>query len=344
MGFSEFVKRPYHWLIPHLADWYYGRPGKKLIVIGVTGTKGKSSTCRFIASVLEAGGYKVGLMTTVEFQIGEERFSNTQKMSMLGKGQIQKMLARMVKAGCEYAVVETSSQGILQYRHVGVHYDIAVFTNLGHEHVEAHGSFENLRRDKGKLFASLENEPPKKIKGTIIPKINIVNTDDAEAHFFGGFTADQHWSYGLKKAEINPEHHIQGVGVAASSQGVDFKVGEQLYHLNILGEFNVPNALAAITVGLTQGIAPERMREGLASVRTIAGRMDFVQAGQPFKVVVDYAHEPMSLNALFTALKTLVGPEKKVIAVVGSDGGGRDKGKRFEMGRIAGALADVVVR
>ncbi len=336
-----FLKNLAHWILPQLADWYYNRPGKKMIIIGVTGTKGKSSTCRFIASVLEAGGYKVGLMTTVEFQIGSERFPNKQKMSMLGKGQIQKMLAKMVEAGCQYAVVETSSQGILQNRHLGVHYDIAVFTNLGREHVEAHGSYENLRADKGKLFKILKQEPNKILNGKKISKINIVNSDDKEAQFFAAFPADEYWSYGTTSSD--KPHHVLAEKIVASSRGVDFEVGGQPYHLAILGGFNAANAVAAITVGLSQGIAPAQIAQGLVTVTSIAGRMQFVEVGQPFKVFVDYAHEPMSLTALFTALKTVIGSTKRVIGVVGSDGGGRDKGKRVEMGRIAGKLCDVVV-
>ncbi len=335
------LKKMLHWVVPHVKDWQYGQPGKKLIVIGVTGTKGKSSTCRFIASVLEAGGYKVGMMTTVEFQIGAERFPNKQKMSMLGRGQIQEMLAKMVKAGCQYAVVETSSQGILQNRHLGVHYDIAVFTNLGREHVEAHGSYENLRADKGKLFKILKTEPNKILNGKTIPKINIVNSDDAEAKFFAAFPADEHWSYGTTMSD-NPRH-VLAEKIVPTSRGVDFVVRGQPYYLAVLGAFNAANATAAITVGLSQGIDPAKIAKGLAAVTSIAGRMQFVDVGQPFKVFVDYAHEPMSLTALFTALKTVIGPTQQVIGVVGSDGGGRDKGKRAEMGRIAGKLCDLVV-
>src|SRR3989339_616452 len=151
------LKKIIHFLLAWFAYWFYGRPSRKLLVIGVTGTKGKSTTCRLIASVLEAGGHKIGMLSTVEFQIGEKRWLNNKKMTMLGRGQIQKMLREMVKAGCKYAVVETSSEGILQYRHVGLNYDIAVFTNLGTEHSERHGGFENLKRDKGKIFAGLAN-------------------------------------------------------------------------------------------------------------------------------------------------------------------------------------------
>jgi UDP-N-acetylmuramoyl-L-alanyl-D-glutamate--2,6-diaminopimelate ligase len=326
-------KKIYHYLIPLLADIYYGRPGKKMIVIGVTGTKGKSTTCRFIASVLQAGGHKVGLMSTVEFQVGDKRWLNDKKMSMLGKGQIQKMMREMADAGCEYAVIETSSEGVLQYRNLGVHYDIAVFTNLGTEHSERHGGFENLKRDKGKLFASLKKEKNKIIKGKKIDKISVVNADDPNATYFDSFPADKKSHYSVK-----------GKTIISNAQGTDFVVGGKKYHLNILGEFNVPNALAAICVARSQGIGDDKIAAGLASVKKLEGRMEFINERQNFKVVVDYAHEPLSYTELFKALrKILPSRHNKVIGVVGSDGGGRDVGKREKMGHIAGELCDMVV-
>ena len=200
-------KKTIHFLLAHLAYWRYGRPSRRLIVIGVTGTKGKSTTCRFIASVLEAGGYKVGMLTTVEFQIAEKRWLNDKKMTMLGRGQIQKMLRDMVKAGCKYAVVETSSEGILQYRHIGLNYDVAVFTNLGTEHSERHGGFENLKSDKGKLFAAL-SAPNKILAGKKVPKISVVNGDDENAEFYLKYKADEKWVFGMRPGIMNHELRI----------------------------------------------------------------------------------------------------------------------------------------
>ncbi|OGH69404.1 MAG: hypothetical protein A2754_02680 [Candidatus Magasanikbacteria bacterium RIFCSPHIGHO2_01_FULL_47_8] len=338
------IKQFTHFLFAYLAYWYYGRPAKKLIVVGVTGTKGKSTTARLIASVLEAGGHKVGLLTTVEFQIAEKRWPNVKKMTMLGKGQIQQMLRDMVRAGCTYAVVETSSEGILQYRHIGLCYDVAVFTNLGTEHSERHGGFENLKRDKGKLFAALSANPHKTIHGKKTPKTIVVNTDDQNAEYFLHFKADEKYGYGTKISNIQyPISNIVGKVISSDEQGSLFEANNFKYKLNIVGDFNIPNALAAIAVGKSQGISDEKIAEGLASVKLVEGRMEFINVGQPFKVVVDYAHEPMSLTALFTTLRQLVGTGGKVIAVVGSDGGGRDKQKRAKMGNIAGKIADTVV-
>lgn len=327
------LKKIFHFLIPQLADYYYGFPGKKMIVIGVTGTKGKSTTCRYIASVLEAAGHKVGLMSTVEFQIGDKKWLNDKKMSMLGRGAIQKMLSEMVKAGCKYAVVETSSEGILQFRHLGVHYDIAVFTNLGTEHSERHGGFEKMRADKGKLFETLSTEKNKIINGVKIPKISIINTDDANAEFFQKFPADEKISYRPSDAKI----------ISGNAEGVQFEYLNQIYKLNLAGEFNVANALAALVVGRTQKLSDSQISAGLSTVNRLAGRMEFIEAGQDFKVIVDYAHEPLSLTALFESLRKIVGPNHQVIGIVGSDGGGRDVGKRGKMGEIAGRLCDRVV-
>ena len=371
MGMSK-LKKIIHFILAYSAYWRYGRPARKLIVVGVTGTKGKTTTSRLIASVLQAGGNKVGLLSTVEFQIGEKRWLNDKKMTMLGRGQIQKLLKEMVEAGCKYVVVETSSEGILQYRHIGLLYDISVFTNLGTEHQERHGGFENLRRDKGKIFAQLKNSANKIIDGVKIPKIIIANTDDKNADYYLQFKADEKWSFNViprtKEESLSQsidgqrsfgvltpqdDRRVIGKNITSDETGVNFEAQEHKFRLNILGEFNVYNALAAIAVGQSQGISMDKIAAGLSSVKLVEGRMEIVEVGpdsarastgkQNFKVIVDYAHEPMSLTELFTSLRHMAGKDGKIIAVVGSDGGGRDKGKRTKMGEISGRLADMTV-
>ena len=331
-------------MIAVAAYWFYGRPARKLIVVGVTGTKGKSTTCRLIASVLEAAGHSVGLLSTVEFQIASRRWLNDKKMTMLGLGQIQKMLKEMVAAGCQYAVVETSSEGILQFRHYGLHYDVAVFTNLGSEHSERHGGFNALRRDKGKMFQAVSKRPIKKLNGRLVPKTIIVNADDPEAGFFMHFTAGQKLAFTLhSKALSGVDTILNGVIIRSDQHGSVCKINGEEFKLNIVGEFNVANALAAAAVGISQKISMTTIRSGLENVAVVPGRMEFIDEGQSFKVVVDYAHEPLSLAALFKALRNIVVPDGRVIAVIGSDGGGRDQGKRVKMGEISGTLADLVI-
>lgn len=338
---KQKLKNLKHFLVAWSAYWYYGRPARKLIVVGVTGTKGKSTTCRFVASALQAGGHKVGLLSTVEFQVGDKRWLNDKKMTMLGLGQIHKMLKDMVDSGCRYAVIETSSEGILQYRHFGLHYDIAIFTNLGTEHNERHGGFENLRRDKGKMFAELANYPRKIFDGQKVEKIIAVNLDDKNHDFYLNYQADKKVGFGIKSKNSNLNKNYFAEIISSSAEGVNFKVAEQNYHINLAGEFNVYNALAAIAVATSQNISTEKIALGLDSVKILEGRMEFINAGQKFKVIVDYAHEALSLTELFTNLKKMV--SGKVIAVIGSDGGGRDVSKRFKMGEIAGRLCDYVV-
>lgn len=334
----SFVKSIYHYIVAILAYVYYGRPAKKLIVVGITGTKGKSSTARFIAEVLRAGGNKVGLLSTVEFQIADKRVLNDKKMTMLGRGQIQKMLRDMVLSGCRYAVVETSSEGILQFRHIGINYDVCVFTNLGTEHSERHGGFENLRRDKGKIFSGLMKQKNKIIDGHKVEKIIVANLDDNNAQYFLKFNADKKITFGFTRPA-----DIFGKIISSDENGTVMECGGAEYKIFIPGMFNAYNALASVAVGRAFDIYDADIAKGIAGVKLIEGRMESIDVGQPFKVLVDYAHEPMSLTELFKTARQMVGTQNKIIAVIGSDGGGRDKAKREEMGNVAGRLCDIVV-
>lgn len=338
----KFVKKIYHFLVAYFAYWYYGRPTRKIKVVGVTGTKGKSTTSRLIASVLQAGGFKVGLLTTVEVQIGKQRQLNKYKMTMLGRGKIQKIIKEMVVKDCEYVVVETSSEGILQYRHLGLNYDVAVFTNLSKEHIEAHGGFDNLKKDKGKMFAVLNKQ--KNINGQNVEKTIVVNGDDENAPYYYNFKADKKYCYGFDKSCFSKKcNKIVAKNNKLSENGSEFKVGKNVFKLNLVGEFNIYNALAAVAVGKSQSIDEKNIVKGLQSVKKVEGRMEFIDIGQDFKVVIDYAHEPVSLTQLFTTLRKMLSSNGKLIALVGSDGGGRDKTKREKMGEITGKFADVAI-
>ncbi|PIT88018.1 MAG: hypothetical protein COU29_04405 [Candidatus Magasanikbacteria bacterium CG10_big_fil_rev_8_21_14_0_10_36_32] len=343
LGLIKKIKKLGHLLLAWFFYWFYGRPARRLIVVGVTGTKGKSTTCRLIASVLESAGHKVGLLSTVEFQIGEQRWLNERKMTMLGRGEIQKMLKQMVKAGCQYAVVETSSEGILQYRHYGLLYDIAVFTNLSPEHVEAHGGFVNLKNDKSKIFAGLKKYPNKIINGKYINKIIIANIDDPSSDFYLNFSADEKWVYTMKNTKTDIQNNVEGKIVKSDEFGTEFLANGENNKINLVGHFNVYNALAAVAVGQSQKVNNEAIAAGLENIQTVEGRMEFIDQGQKFKVVVDYAHEPVSLSALFKTLRQIILSGKKIVAIIGSDGGGRDKQKRFKMGELSGREADIVV-
>ena len=198
-GVFNFLSPFYHQTLAYLAAFFYGWPAEKMIVIGVTGTNGKSTTVNLIAAILEKAGFKVGATSTVNFKIGGKIWLNDTKMTMPGRFQLQKMLSQMVKTGCRYGVIETSSQGLAQFRHLGINYDLAVFTNLTPEHLEAHGGFENYKAAKGELFSRLSNSRQKKINGEKIEKIIVANLDDEYAPYFLNFPAERKIGYTLKK-------------------------------------------------------------------------------------------------------------------------------------------------
>lgn len=335
----NWLKKIFHWKIAWLANIFYGFPSKKLIVIGVTGTKGKSSTCKFIASILEKANFKVGLLSTIEIKINRERILNNKKMTMLGRGQIQKFLKKMVDAGCEYAVIETSSEGIMQFRHLGINYDIVVFTNLGEEHSERHGGFENLKKDKGKIFANLKKGPNKIINGKKIDKVIIVNSDDINSDYFYNFNADKKIKYGI----TNNKADFVGKILSSNEKGSVIEIEGKEYPISIAGLFNAHNALSAFSVARSQSVGDTAIREGISSVQNIEGRMEKIICSQPFQVIVDYAHEPMSIRGLFESLKKFSNFHGKLIGVIGSDGGGRDKKKRHKIGSISAEYCDYVI-
>lgn len=305
----------YHKFLAILATVIYGFPSEKLIVIGVTGTKGKTTVCEMIARVLEEGGFKVGLISTISIKIADQHFLNTLKMTMPGRTKLQKLLRAMVRAGCQYAVIETSSEGIKQWRHLGINYDIAVFTSLSPEHLQSHGNFANYKLAKAQLFKRLTKKY-KIINSQPIKKIIIANADDPYADYFLQFPADFKDTYRLKEAS---EYNL---------------------NLKLLGGFNLSNALAAIHLGLSQGISVGVAKQALGKIETIPGRMEVMQT-EPFMVIVDYAHEPKSLTELYKSAKQL--SRNKIITVIGAEGGGRDKSKRPIMGKLSAEACDYVI-
>lgn len=329
----------YHKTLAILADFYYGSPSKKLIVIGVTGTNGKTTTVSLIAKVLEESGFKVGAASTAIFKIADKERLNDKKMTMLGRFALQKMLSEMVEAGCDYAVIETSSQGVEQFRHLGIHYDVCVFTNLTPEHIEAHGGFENYKKAKLKLFKHLESLPHKKLRGKTIKKAIIANADDKYAAEFLDFRIDEKITFG-----IDSEAVIKAANIEYDTDGVSFDVAGQKIKLKLFGRFNIFNSLAAIAVGKSQGIDLSAAKSALEKVSVMPGRMEFIDAGQAFKVLVDYAPEPESMRQLFETIRLhkIVEQGGKIIHVFGSCGGGRDAARRPVLGQISaenGAIA-----
>lgn len=305
----KFLLNIYHYKLALLGAFLYGFPGKSaswrknIKIIGVTGTSGKSTTIDFICRILEEAGYKVASFSSVRFKIKGKEWKNELKMTMPGRFKVQKFLRQAVNEKCQFAVLEITSEGIRQNRHRFINFDTAVFTNLSPEHVESHGGFKNYRNEKIKLFKAAKN-------------IHIINTDDKNAEYFLDISANKKITFSIKNAEnIKTDN-----GISFEFQGVRF-------NLNLLGEFNVYNALAAICAGRAYGVSLEICKKALEKAKAISGRMEIV-AKNPL-VIVDYAHTPEQLESAYKSLK------QPLICVLGSCGGGRDKWKRPVLGEIA---------
>lgn len=367
----KLVQPLYHYLMAALAAAWYRYPSRHLIVIGITGTTGKTSSVYLIAKVLESAGYNVGYTSTAMFDDGKREWLNDKKMTMPGRFFVQKMLRRMVKNRCQYAIVETTSEGIVQYRHKFINYDVLVFTGLYPEHLESHGGFDRYREAKGRLFANLKDCKPKyvndhkvvsfpssslkKLDYTRVKKTVVVNGDDENAPYFLNFWSEAQLIY-TSQAELDSDLFSQ-VGstekllrnsqvyrfqdVTLRPDGTSFVVADTQINLQILGAFNAENAMNAILVGLSQDMSLADIKTGLESVTCLSGKLERIDLGQDFTIIVDYSFEPRATQKMYETLRVI--PRQKVIHVLGSCGGGRDKDRRPVLGQLAGDNADYVI-
>ena len=324
----------YHLILSFLGALFYGFPSRKMIVIGVTGTKGKTTTCNLIAQILNSAGLKTGMATTVNFRIGDKEWVNETKQTMLGRFKLQKLLREMTKNSCKYAVIETSSEGILQYRHLFIDYSVAVFTNLSPEHIERHGGFEKYRAAKIKLFEKVAQKKD---------GVGIYNLDDKNVEYFLGPRVKNKYGYHAKisnsKFLISNKFQISNIKLLPSKTFFDFD-GEE-FETTLIGEFNAYNAACAITTAVSQDIPISKIKDSLRNAKPAPGRMEVISQGQNFTVIIDYSYEPKGLEE---ALKTLkIFNPRQIIALVGSAGGGRDKWRRPVMGEVTDKYADIVV-
>jgi UDP-N-acetylmuramoyl-L-alanyl-D-glutamate--2,6-diaminopimelate ligase len=317
----EPIVGAYHYALALLGAVAYGFPTRKLTVIGVTGTKGKSTTTELIAAVLSEAGHEVAVASTIRFAIGKISEPNLFKMTMPGRTYLQQFLRKAVREGATHAVVEMTSEGAKQFRHKGILLDALVFTNLSPEHIESHGSFEKYAAAKLSLAKHLEDSPKR-------PRYIVANADDPYGKKFLDINVEVKAPFSLKDAD--PYN--------ADDTSVRFVWKGELFTVPLPGLFNLQNVLATLTLGGAMNIPVATMKRALEHVRPIPGRAERVEKGQPFVVVVDYAHTPDSLRALYEAFKG-----NRIIGVLGNTGGGRDKWKRPEMGKIAEKYCDVVI-
>jgi len=325
-----FLINYYHLFLAFLGALIYGLPSKKIKVIGVTGTNGKTTVVNLISGILEQAGFKTASLSSIMFKIGLKEWPNKLRMTMPGRFTIQKFLSEAVKQGCRYAILEVTSEGISQFRHKFIDFEAAIFTNLSLEHIEAHKGFENYRKAKGRLFESVK-------------KLHIINLDDEQAGFFLQLPAENKYGYGieLKAGKDQVKQIVQAKEPKASDQGISFKVEDIYFSSRLLGEFNIYNCLAAIALGLSQGIDLKTCKQALEKVTLIPGRMEEA-ISSPFKVFVDYAFTPNALEKVYQSIKREFSLNK-IICVLGACGGGRDKWKRPVLGEIASKYCDQVI-
>lgn len=308
----------YHWLLALAGAVRYGFPSRHINVVGITGTKGKTTTSELVAGVLRAAGYKVALANGIHFVLGDEEERNKYKMSMPGRFFVQHFIKRAVDAKCDWLVLEMTSEGAKQFRHKWIDLDAFIFTNIEPEHIESHGSFENYQNAKLSLAESLK----KRTKETHL----IANRDDELTKRFVQIGAAHNHTFSIEDVRPYKADH-----------GIELRVDGSTIYSKLHGDFNVKNILAALTFGNAIGITTAALKQGIESVERVPGRTEQVIA-TPFEVYVDYAHTPESLRALYSSFTS-----QKKICVLGNTGGGRDTWKRPEMARIADEYCDQII-
>lgn len=314
--------RAYHYALARWGAVWHRHPSRRIFVIGVTGTKGKTTTLELLNAILEAAGKKTALLSSLRIKIGERSQRNTLGNSMPGRFFLQRFLRKAVKADCAYALIEVTSQGVEMHRHRFIDWNAGVLTNLAPEHIEAHGSFEKYREAKLRFLEYVV------LKGGRV----FINKDDRHFAFFSEALKNKNVvEYHKGDARLAPLFYGGSLlGGAAGKREREF----------FLSSFNHENIAAAASVALDLGIGEKIIEEALDNFGGVPGRLEFVRR-QGLTVVIDYAHTPDSLEAVY---KNLRGPQLsmsgRLICVLGAAGGGRDKGKRPLMGQIAARYCD----
>lgn len=321
----ETLVRPlrpfYHRALAFVMALYYSFPARKLTVIGITGTKGKSTTAEMLFAILRAEGHTTALISTIRFAIEDHSEPNRYKMTLQGRGFAQAFMRRAIKKGCTHLVIEITSESVLQYRNWFLNLDGLIVTNIQKEHIESHGSFEKYVAAKQAIVDTLTHSQKQN-------KILVTNEDISESRGFLSTKGSK--TIGFSAQELQ---HL-----SADNHSSDFIYNDTHFSIPLAGNFNAMNALSAIKFCEALGIPLQTASNALATLPTVRGRVEHIEAGQDFITVVDYAHTPDSLQALYDAF-----PKQRKICVLGNTGGGRDTWKRPLMGRIADEECEKVI-
>lgn len=315
----------YHYALAWLGARYYHHPSRDITLIGVTGTKGKSTVTEVLSAILAADGHRVASLSTIQFRIDDRVERNLFKMTMPGRFFVQKFLREAVDAGCQYAVVEMTSEGAKQYRHKFLDIDALIFTNLTPEHIESHGSFDNYKAAKLSIAQAVADSPKR-------PRYLVANVDDEHGADFLDFDVEHKLPYSLNDLSLHSLH----------KDGVSLVFHDTTIRVPLVGKFNVYNALAAITLAKQFGVSLDTISKAMRNLEPVRGRVEHFttprEAVKPVTGIVDYAHTPDSLTQLYEAFKDV--PK---VCVLGNTGGGRDTWKRPEMAAIAERYCDQII-
>lgn len=317
----EILVNAYHFALAFLAAVLYRFPSRQIAVVAVTGTKGKSSTIEFLNAIAEAAGMKTALSSTIRFKVGDDSRPNLKRQTQPGRFFLQSFLAKAATNGCTIAFVEMTSEGARQFRHRFVHMDALIFINLAPEHIESHGSLQAYSDAKFELGKQLARSKKR-------PRFMVANADDPESGRYLSLPVENVIPFSLSATQP----------FEAGERGGYFTFEGRRIDVRLPGEFSLTNALAAATLMHALGFPLEKIMSGIAGLEKIPGRAEEINEGQAFPVVVDYAHTPDSLRALYSAYGT-----RRKICVLGSTGGGRDLWKRPVMGAVADEFCDIII-
>lgn len=331
--FLEFLLPPYHFFLAWFAAFFYGFPSRRLKVIGVTGTNGKTTVVELLHEIFREAGFKVASVSSLRFKFDAEEVPNILKMTMPGRMRLQKFLHQARKRGAQFAILEVTSEGIKQYRHRFINFKTAVITNVSPEHLESHGGFEKYLRAKLDLFWRLPKDG-----------LAVINRTDENFKRFAAATRAYKLFYSPYSIEFGDRvWKIDNLSI--KKDDIEFELAGVEFKVPLRGKFNFYNILAAVSAALVEHISLEKIASALARISGVSGRLEFIQR-EPFAVVVDYAHTPDALRDVYAFLRAhqaLHDKGQKLICVLGAAGGGRDKWKRPEFGRIAVEFCDKII-